>query len=105
MRFRFFAYPLALLCFSLFPAAPVFANEAPAVLARLAVSEKASESGPAIAELRAMGPEGLKVLFETYSDQIKRAASGQTVNEAEWQRVSAALDSVSRQRNSYASGL
>src|SRR3954465_9116645 len=102
---RFFAYPLAFLFFSLCLASPVFANSSPDALARLAVSENPSESAPAIAELRALGPEGLTVLFETYAEQIKRALSGQTVNEQEWQRVSAALDAVSQQRNSYASGL
>jgi hypothetical protein len=105
MRRRFLAYPLAFLCLSFFLASPALANNSAGALARLAVSEKPSESAPAIAELRAMGPEGLTVLFETYSDQIKRALSGQAVNEQEWQRVSAALDAVSQQRNSYASGL
>jgi hypothetical protein len=105
MRLRFFAYPIALLCLSLFLGATALANSNPEALARLAVSERSSESAPAIAELRAMGPEGLRILFETYADQIKRAASGQAVNDQEWQRVSAALDAVSQQRNSYASGL
>ena len=105
MRLRFFAYPLAFLFFGLVAAQPVLANNSPDALARLAVSEKAVESTPAIAELRAMGPEGLRILFQTYAEQINRASSGQTVNEAEWQRISSALDAVSQQRNSYASGL
>lgn len=105
MRLRFFAYPFALLLFSLTVVSPAFAGESPNALARLAVSEKASESAPAIAELRAMGPEGLRVLFETYAEQIRLVASGQAVNEQEWQRISAALDAVSQQRNAYASGL
>ncbi|HYJ47034.1 MAG TPA: hypothetical protein VEV81_10505 [Pyrinomonadaceae bacterium] len=105
MRLRFSACLLASLCLGLALCAPALASNAPDVLARLAVSEKPSESVPAIAELRDMGPEGLKILFQTYADQIKRAASGQAVNEQEWARVSAALDAVSQQRNSYASGL
>src|SRR5437868_634896 len=105
MRRRLLAYPLAFLCLSFFLASPALANNSAGALARLAVSEKPSESASAIAKLRAMGPEGLTVLLETYSAQIKRALSGQTVNEQEWQRVSAALDAVSQQRNSYASGL
>jgi hypothetical protein len=105
MRLRFFAYPLAFLFFSLVVASPALANDSPDALARFAVSEKAAESAPAIAELRAMGPEGLHILFQTYAEQINRVLSGQAVNEAEWQHISTALDAVSQQRNSYASGL
>jgi len=105
MRRRLLASPLAFLCLSFLLASPALANNSAGALARRAVSEKPSESASAIAELRAMGPEGLTVLFETYSDQIKRALSGQAVNEQEWQRISAALDAVSQQRNSYTSGL
>jgi hypothetical protein len=102
---RFFTYPVAFLCLTLFLALPVLAKEAPDALARMAVSEKPSESAPAIAELREMGPEGLRVLFDTYAEQIKRVTAGEPVNEQEWQRLSAALDAVSQQRNSYASDL
>ena len=105
MRQRFLSYLFASLCLSFVFASNVFATERPEALARLAVSEKAAESGPAIAQLRAMGPEGLQILFETYAQEIKRAASGLAVNDQEWQRLSAALDAVSQQRNSYASGL
>lgn len=105
MRLRLFAYPLALLCLSLILAAPASANERTDALAHLAVSENRSESAAAIAELRAMGPGGLRILFDTYADDIARARAGLTVNTQEWQRLSAALDSVSQQRNSYACGL
>lgn len=105
MRHKLFLPVFASLCLCFFLASTVSATESLSALARLAVSEKLSESGPAIAELRAMGPEGLKILFETYSEQIERAANGLPVNEQEWQRLMTALDSVSQQRNAFASGL
>ena len=101
MRSKIFTLVLAVL----FLASAAFASESPNMLARLAVSEKTTESAPAIAELRAMGPRGLQILFDTYGEEIKRATSGIPVNEQEWQRITAALDAVSQQRNSYASGL
>lgn len=76
-------------------------------LARLAVSENQTESATAIAELRAMGPQGLRVLFETFADEIKRngLAAQRPSNSPEWLRITAALDAVAQQRDSYASGL
>jgi hypothetical protein len=105
MRRKLFMPVFGLLCLSLISTVTAFASERSRELARLAVSEKATEASPAIAELRAMGPAGLRVLFETYGEEIRRAAAGQPVNEAEWQRLTMALDSVSGQRNSFASGL
>lgn len=105
MRLRLFAYPLALLCLSLVLARPTLANERTDALAHLAISEKPTESAAAIAELRAMGPEGLRILLDAYADEISSARSGLSVNTEEWQRLSAALDAVSQQRNSFASGL
>jgi hypothetical protein len=105
MSRKFFIPVLASLCLSFVLTASVSATERVDALARLAVSEKASESTPAIAELRAMGPEGLKILFDTYGEEIKRQMSGLPVSDQEWQRLSAALDGVSQQRNSYTSGL
>jgi hypothetical protein len=107
VRHKLFMSVLALLCLGLIQAQTAFATERPAAeLARLAVSEKEAEAQPAITELRAMGPAGLKVLLETYSEEISRALAGQPPsNDAAWQRLTAALDSVSQQRNSYSSGL
>jgi hypothetical protein len=105
MSRKLFVPVLVFLCFSFFLTASVSATERPSALARLAVSEKPSESTPAIAELRAMGPEGLKILLETYSEEIKRAASGLPLSEQQWQRLSNALDAVGQQRNAFASGL
>jgi len=105
MSRKLFIPVLTFLCLSIFLTASVSATERVDALARLAVSEKPSESTPAIAELRAMGPEGLKILFETYSEEIKREASGLPVSGEVWQRLSNALDTVSQQRNAFASGL
>src|SRR5947209_7387186 len=105
MRLRLFAYIVALLCLSLTFATSAPASERTDALARLAVSENRSEAASAITELREMGPEGLRILFDAYADEISRARAGLTVNEEAWQRLSAALDSVSQQRNSYASDL
>lgn len=105
MRRKLFMPVFSFLCLSLIFALPASANERPRELARLAVSGKPAEASPAIAELRAMGPRGLQILFETYSEEISRAAAGLPVNEEEWQRLTAALDAVSQQRNSYSSGL
>jgi hypothetical protein len=105
MRRKLFMPVFAFLCLSLVGTLPAFATERTTELAHLAVSEKATESGAAIAELRAMGPQGLRILFETYGEEIKRARAGLPVNETEWQRLTLALDAVSGQRNSYSSGL
>jgi hypothetical protein len=106
MRHKFFTHVLAILCLGLLFTQTAFATERPtAELARLAVSEKSSEAQTATAKLRAMGPVGLQILLETYGEVIKRAAEGLPVNEEEWRRLTTALDSVSQQRNSYASGL
>jgi hypothetical protein len=76
------------------------------VLARLALSESPAKSAPAIAELRAAGPAGLRSLFELYGPEIKRqVANPSAPTTPEWQRLSAALDAVSQQKNSYLSGL
>jgi hypothetical protein len=76
-------------------------------LARRAVSENPAESAAAIAELRRMGPQGLRTLFEIFSDEIKRNGldAAAPSNSAEWQRITAALDAVAQQRDSYTSGL
>lgn len=107
MRHKFFMSVVALLCLGFAVTQHAFATERPAAeLARLAVSEQAAEAQMAITELRAMGPAGLKVLLDTYSQEIRQASAGlPPVNDAAWQRLTAALDNVSQQRNSYSSGL
>jgi hypothetical protein len=89
-------------------AKPASANTNPEVLAQKAVAESSSESLPAISALRAMGPAGLRVLFEVYRDEIERHAADSSAAQATtplWQRLAAALDAVSQQRDSYTSGL
>ena len=82
------------------------ASEAPGVLAAKAVSENPSESATAIAELRTLGPTGLRTLIDLHSQQISEyVANPNLAATPEWLRLSAALDAVSQQRNSYMSGL
>ncbi|MFN2533188.1 MAG: hypothetical protein ABR555_18040 [Pyrinomonadaceae bacterium] len=82
------------------------ANELTEALARKAVSERAAESAPAIAELRAMGPTGLKTLLDRYTDDIKQHIDDPTLGRTpDWDRIANALDAVSQQKDSYLSGL
>jgi hypothetical protein len=73
---------------------------------RKATSEDPAESGPAIMELRNTGPAGLKTLFDLYAGEIKtQIANPLAASTPEWQRLGAALDAVSQQKDSYLSGL
>lgn len=84
----------------------VQAKTAPEVLVRKALSTDAKESATAIAELRSMGPAGLTLLTESYADEIERQITDPSaVTTPEWRRLSAALDAVSQQKDSYVSGL
>jgi hypothetical protein len=84
----------------------LYAKANPEELALKAVSENSAESAPAIAELRAMGPAGLNALFQTYAREINEQVSNPLLAATpEWQRLSAALDAVSQQKDSYLSGL
>jgi hypothetical protein len=81
------------------------ANEA-TTLAAKAVSENSTDSATAIAELRSLGPEGLQTLLEVNGQQIGQYLANPTLAATpEWLRLTAALDAVSQQRNSYLSGL
>jgi hypothetical protein len=87
---------------------PANAALTPEALARRAVTGNPSESASAIAQLRSMGPEGLDLLFQVYRDQIARLsteAPAQRASDPEWRRLTATLDAVSQQRDSYASRL
>ncbi|MCA1558588.1 MAG: thioredoxin family protein, partial [Acidobacteria bacterium] len=97
----------AALLFSLCLTQAVYAGTNAESLARKAVSENQAESNAAIAELRQMGPEGLRTLFNIFAEEIKRNGldSANASNSPEWQRITMALDSVAQQRDSYASGL
>lgn len=82
------------------------AKISPETLLRKALSAKAEESSPAIAELRSMGPAGLNLLFEKYAVELERQITNPSaVATPEWERLSAALDAVSQQKDSYLSGL
>lgn len=70
------------------------------------MSENAAESAAAIEELRALGPFGLQSLLTVYAEEIKQHIDNPTLKpDAEWQRITKALDTVSGQKNSYLSGL
>src|SRR2546423_1430017 len=84
----------------------VFANEPGETLVRRAVSENTAESAPAIEELRSFGPAGLQTLMTRYAAEISRHIVDPALKpDAEWQRITKALDAVSGQKNSYLSGL
>ncbi|HEY0545676.1 MAG TPA: hypothetical protein VGC91_09895 [Pyrinomonadaceae bacterium] len=107
MRSKAFTRLALSFALSLFFAHGAFANSTPKMLATQAVSENPKEAAEAVAGLREMGQAGLDALFETYAVEIKAHADG-TATKAQsdkWQRISAALDGVSQQRNSYASRL
>ncbi len=75
-----------------------------AELVRDAVSENESSRTEAIAELRALGQDGLDALFGEYGAGIADFAAGrQTVDN--WPRIAAAIDSVAMQKDAYASRL
>jgi hypothetical protein len=84
----------------------IYATTNPEALARQAVSADPKESAPAITELRELGPAGLHILFQTFAEEINRQISDPLLaSTPEWQRLSAALDAVSQQKDSYLSGL
>lgn len=109
MRYRLSARALLLLFCCLSFAANARANSASlASSAASAVSENASERDAAIARLRAAGPAGLDALFDAHAEEVARqlaSAPGDAAKDAAWQRLSYALDRVSRQRDSFASRL
>ena len=93
---------LSLLPLVLFATSTSFATS----LADKAASENVAESAAAIEELRSLGPAGLNELMKRYADEIKKHIDDPTLKpDAEWQRITKALDAVSGQKNSYVSGL
>ncbi|HET9712872.1 MAG TPA: hypothetical protein VFP64_13345 [Pyrinomonadaceae bacterium] len=97
---------LSLLLLVLISAQVSFASESAEALARKAVSENVAEAAPAIEELRALGPAGLQILMTQYADEIRRhVATPSMAPDEQWQRISAALDTVAQQKNSYIAGL
>lgn len=95
-----------LLLFLLVFTQTLYAKTGPKALALKAVSENSADSAPAIAELRALGPEGLNALFQAYAREINDQVSNPLLAPTpQWQRLSTALDAVSQQKDSYLSGL
>ncbi|MDQ2855184.1 MAG: hypothetical protein M3R68_02555 [Acidobacteriota bacterium] len=75
-------------------------------LSHMAISENPAEAGPAISELRSMGPAGFTSLLLVHGEEIQRhIANPLEPATPEWLRLSAALDTVSQQRDSYLSRL
>ncbi len=104
MRFKFSGLLSLALLFLSTP--PSFANNNTETIGGNAVSSEAAESATAIAELRAMGPAGLAALIQKHQAIIdKQIADPAQPSSAEWRRVSAALDAVSQQKDSYLSQL
>ena len=97
---------LSLLLLVLFSTQISYANNSTEALARKAVSENVAEAAPALEELRALGPAGLKALMDQYRDEIRRHVLDPSVaSDEQWQRISTALDTVAQQKNSYIAGL
>jgi len=96
---------LSLLVLLLVSVQTALATEPADVLARKAVSENSAESAAAIEDLRSLGPAGLDTLLARYSNEIKRHIDDPLLQpDAEWQRITRRLDTVSGQKNSYISG-
>jgi len=104
MRVKF--HLLSLLFFFFVSIHTANAKDAAEVLALKAASSDAAVAHMAIAELRIAGPAGMRMLMNQYGEEIARHIANPTAAASpEWQRISAALDAVSQQRNSYLSGL
>ncbi len=81
-----------------------YSTEKAEALAQQAVSENTVEAKTAVAGLREMGAEGLQAMFTAHADRIKAfMETGEKT--PEWLKLAAALDAVSMQKDSYASGL
>ncbi|MEK6279784.1 MAG: hypothetical protein AABN95_05470 [Acidobacteriota bacterium] len=106
MRSKFSGSLLLLLLLVSTPTLGKTANSNLETLAIKATSANSAESAPAIAELRSMGPSGLKLLFQVHADEINHQVSNPMAAETEeWGRLKAALDAVSQQKDSYLAGL
>lgn len=66
----------------------------------------AHAKAPALEELRARGPAGLKALMDQYREEIDRhIANPSLASDEQWERITMALDTVAQQKNSYIAGL
>lgn len=99
-------FTLALFSLLLFTNTNANALLTPELLSRKAVSVNSGESTLAISELRKLGPAGLNSLLSVHRAEIDRhVANPFQPATPEWQRLTAALDAVSRQKDSYLSKL
>ncbi len=73
-------------------------------LALAAVSDDRDVSAAAISELRAMGQKGVDSLLSEHAAEISRFKETGKRSEL-WDRIAAAVDAVSMQKDAYASGL
>lgn len=84
----------------------VMASSNAEALCNKAISKNAGAAAPAISELRAMGPAGFDSLLATHENEIKRHVTNPFEPATpEWLRLTAALDAVSQQKDSYLSRL
>jgi hypothetical protein len=110
MRIKLFR-SLSLLAIGLIVLPPISSaatGVTPEALARMAMSEDPAEASAALAELRSLGPKGLDLMFDSYAERINHYLAQPAASRAsngEWTHLMAALDAVSRQRDSYASHL
>ena len=107
---RTFSWVTALVIVNLGLACPSFAATNARTLSRQVLSENSVESAAAIAELRRLGPEGLRTFLDVHADRlpldrVKSAAEVSSLATADWQRFSAVLDALCQQRDCYASQL
>ncbi|MEQ1605168.1 MAG: hypothetical protein ABL999_09890 [Pyrinomonadaceae bacterium] len=101
MKFRSALAALAVVVFSM----TVLANGGPAEnLAKLAVGNDATAATEAARKLREMGPEGLRAILSENRDAIGRFKSTGEAD-ANWKRLTAAIDAVAMQKDAYTSGL
>lgn len=101
MKFRAI---LALITAFVLSSAVYASTESLVPFAEKAVSGSGTESAEAIRQLRASGPEGLKVLFETYASEINDFRTNGAETE-KWRKIAAAIDAVAMQKDAYASAL
>lgn len=105
MRLQIIALVISLVGANVGITASARSNTSLETLARKAVSEDSVESPAAIDELRSRGPAGLQALLDAYAEELTAARAGARTASGQWQRLRTALDRVSSQRDSYASGL
>lgn len=69
------------------------------------LSPNKEEAAKAVAALRAQGPAGLEALMVFHRAAIERHRVNPTAADANWERLSAAIDAVAAQKDAWAAGL